>query len=185
MKKDPIPRNWRNYLTKLPDRCGLEIITNSFNCNHNHIYNRRLIDEEFDSAIYEKLVTFNRVKLYRNGHDEPVGFIREVEEQPSIPEPSFPLEKNLNREDLMICLNRTVLRLHCPTVTKNDQLSADEMRYISELVSLALDAIKDLVKQRRHLNSEINQIRSRMHQMRRGGAPASHGSNGMPNDADI
>jgi len=186
-----IPENWRSRLEGVPDKCGLEAIAEAFGCRHDQIGRRRRIDQEFDEAIIPKLNKPNPRRIFdvtvgsKPVPRTPVGNIREVQDEQVM---DNLLKLNLNQEDLLISLNRAVLRLsHYSTWdhSVNQPLTMQETRYMSALINMASDTIKDLLKQRRSLLSQINQVRTRMHMMKRGGAPAVHASNGKGNDADL
>ena len=137
----PLPQDWQQRLNALPRRCGVRAILKALEITEAAYYSHRVENEEFDEAVRPKLRT--RPK------------------RPAGPKRGVPAELPYD-DDLISDLEKFLLDIK--PVGYNP--AAD--RIGAEILERAIAHIKTLRKERRHLKSQLNEVRVQLHNLKRG-----------------
>lgn len=137
-----LPDDWQQRLHALPRHCGVRAILEALNITEAAYYNHRIENVEFDEAVRPKL----RIK---------------PKQRPAGPKRGVPAELPYD-DELITDLEKFLLDI------KPVGYNPAGDRIGAEILERAIAHIKTLRKDRRHLQSELNQIQVQLHNLKRG-----------------
>jgi uncharacterized small protein (DUF1192 family) len=161
-----LPTDWHKRLSNLPYKLSAKEISEILEVSENVVYMHRVTNQEFDNCVFNLSKSRSTKHVFRKERSSI------QEDNVDTRSDTFPL---IDRANLSLQMRMGVLQI--VSITQYDlknELNVKEVRRWGALMALAYDVIEEKNKEIRRLQSEINRLKTDLHNRTRGTLGANH-----------